>query len=382
MERRSRRILHLIDTAGPGGAETIFLNLVNGFGPPAWQSFAVLPQKDWLWYAFEERGVTPVLLSTRGSFDVGYLRGIARLARLHGADLIQAHLLSSSVYGSLAAMSSGLPVVCTFHGRNDVATASYRGAKFSILRRRANRYVFVSQSLRDWFVERERIDRRRAHVIHNGIDCNQFKAAREPELRAEFGAGPNEILVGAVGNLRAPKDYPTFVRTAALLAQRSPRYRFVIVGAADEPIRTELLVLMRELKLGDRMMLAGFRPDVERVMNALDVYVLSSVSEGFSLTTVQAMACETPVVATRCGGPEEIVVDGHTGLLVPPRDPNALAAAIDELSSNEPKRAAMREAGRARAERNFSIASMIASYGQLYAECLGSSRALECQSSS
>jgi len=105
-------------------------------------------------------------------------------------------------------------------------------------------------------------------------------------------------------------------------------------------------------------------------MNALDVYVLSSSSEGFSLTSVQAMACGRPVVATRSGGPEEIVLNGETGMLVPTRSPDTLADALHELATSPAKREAFGRAGRQRALDCFSIDSMIAGYTSQYSQCL------------
>jgi glycosyltransferase involved in cell wall biosynthesis len=371
-----KTLLHLIDTGGPGGAETIFLNVVTGLDAQRWRSVAVVPVRDWLWHALQEHGVEPLLLPTRGSFDWRYLSAIARLSRQQRVDLVQSHLLTTAVYANLAARPWQLPVVSTFHGQNDVvASGSYRAAKFRILRRRRSTCVFVSESLRRWFVSHQGIDRGQARVIHNGIDCQQFRPGREPAVRGELGASSEDVLIGAVGNLRVPKDYPTFIRAAALLAPRSARYRFVIVGAMDASIRAELERMRRELNLEDRVMLAGFRNDIEKVLNALDIYALSSSSEGFSLTTVQAMASGLPVVATRCGGPEETVVHGETGLLVPPRAPEALADAVHELSHDEPRRRAFARAGRARAVQHFSIAGMVNAYAALYDACLAGSSA-------
>lgn len=368
-----RTVLHLIDTGGPGGAETIFFNLVSGLAADRWRSVAVVPEKDWLWHELEQHGITPVYLPTNGSFDIKYLNGVARLARKHGADLIQTHLFSSAVYASVAAKLRRLPVVCTFHGPTDFPNDdAYRGTKLRILRRRRNSYVFVSHKLESCYLDWGVVDPIRSHVIPNGIDCQYFHPATDEDMRRELGASGDDILVGAVGNLRAPKDYPTFVKAAALLAARSRRYRFVIVGAADEPIRSELLTMVAELGLADRFLLAGFKSDVARVMNALDVYVLSSSSEGFSLTTVQAMASGVPVVATRCGGPEEIVRDGETGVLVAPRDAHALACAVDRLATDPVLRVTFAANSRARAVAEFSTDKMIAGYAHLYDQCLGS----------
>src|SRR5262245_66208871 len=113
-----RTVLHLIDTGGPGGAETIFLNLVTGLDPARWRSVAVVPVKDWLWGALEAEGIEPILLPSVGSFDIKLLTSVMSLALKHRADLIQTHLFTSAVYASVAATPLGLPVVCTFHGSN------------------------------------------------------------------------------------------------------------------------------------------------------------------------------------------------------------------------------------------------------------------------
>ncbi|HEY0304825.1 MAG TPA: glycosyltransferase [Longimicrobiales bacterium] len=366
-----RTILHVIDTGGPGGAETVFSNLVTGLTKQGWSAIAVVPVRDWLWGELESHGIQPVYLPSAGSFDLTYLRGLARIAKHHRADLIQTHLFSSAVYGTIAAKLNGLPVVCTHHGTTDIATSgSYRQIKFRIVRRRQNHHVFVSHDLKQRFADGHIIHGRNARVIHNGIDTDVFRPERDEGIRAELNVGPTDILVGAVGNLRTPKDYPTLVRAAADLAGRSPRYHFVIAGAADEPLRSQLQQMIGELGLDGRFKLIGFRPDVHRVMNALDIYALSSSTEGFSLTTVQAMACGVPVVATRCGGPEEILVDGRYGTLVPPGNARALADGIHALGEDAARRAAFASAGRTRAVSEFSIAAMISQYADLYRESI------------
>lgn len=371
-------VMHVIDTGGPGGAETVFTDLVTGLNDQGWRAVAVVPVRDWLWSELESLGISPVLLPSKGSFDLAYLRGLGRIARQSGADLIQTHLFTSAVYGTIAAKLNGLPVVCTHHGRTDIATSgSYRQIKFRIVRRRQNHHVFVSHRLKREFAADQIIDVPDSRVIHNGIDCEVFRPKRDGSLRAELGLAPDAILIGAVGNLREPKDYPMFLRAAAELASRSARYRFVIAGAADEPIRSQLLQLMTELGLSGRMVLLGFRSDVDRLMNAFDVYALSSRTEGFSLTTAQAMACGVPVVATRCGGPEEIVVDGVTGVLVPAGDALAFANAVHALAMDEGARARLGGAARERARSEFSIDAMISAYAELYRQCTSQRPAIQ-----
>jgi glycosyltransferase involved in cell wall biosynthesis len=250
-----------------------------------------------------------------------------------------------------------------------VSTADrLRYVKFRIIDRRASHAVFVSSSLRDSFQDFGHFKRLQTHVVHNGIDATLFRPAPDRSFRRELGVEDDEVLVGAIGNIRVSKAYPVLLQAAAQLRRETRRCRFVIVGRGDDSLHDDLLRQRRELGLERDVILAGFREDIPRVMNNLDVYVLSSSAEGFSLTTVQAMACGIPVLATRCGGPEEIVDDGETGMLVPPNDPAALARAIETLVADPGMRARFGTAGRATVERRFALRSMVSGYENIYRE--------------
>lgn len=366
------RVLHLIDTGGPGGAETILHEVATGLDARAWESVVAVPERDWLDRALRGSGVEPLLVPTEGAFDLGYLVRLARVVRQRRIDIIHAHLLTTSVYGSLVGRILGLPVVCTFHGEVDVSSEdTYRAAKFRIVSRGRNRVVFVSETLRRTFLSSTPLDPSITRVVHNGIDTGVFRPGRDDTLRVELGVNDGEVLIGAVGNLRVAKDYPNLLRAAALLRQRSPRYRFVIAGDTRTPMLQELLELRRQLGLEGALSFVGFRDDVPRFLRALDLYLISSSAEGFSLSTVQALASGVPVVATRCGGPEEILEGGEVGVLVPPRDPGAIADAVHALSHDRERQARFRDAGRSLAETRFSRRAMVAGYEAVYREILG-----------
>ncbi|HEV2149928.1 MAG TPA: glycosyltransferase, partial [Longimicrobiaceae bacterium] len=366
-DARRRTILHLIDMAGPGGAETILFNLATGLPRERWRPVVAVSEAGWLSQALQPEGIDPLMVAPQRAFDLPYLRALLGVVRRHRVELIHAHLLGPSVYGSLAGRLSGVPVVCTFHGQADVAPdESHRAAKFRIIDRRKNRVVFVSESLRRSVLGENRLDPARTRVIHNGIDARTFRPGSDSELRRELGIRPGEVLVGAVGNLRTAKAYPDLLQAAALLRQRSEMYRFVIVGDNRGRMYQDLLALRDRLGLRDSVHFAGFRDDVPRIMNNLDIYAISSHTEGFSLSTVQALACGVPTVATRCGGPEEIVEDGVSGVLVPTRDPAALAGAIHDLAGDPDRRARLARAGRAQVEERFSTEAMVASYQAVY----------------
>jgi len=174
--------------------------------------------------------------------------------------------------------------------------------------------------------------------------------------------------------VRPAKDYGTFIRAAAHLRRASDAYRFVIAGDTRSPDYERLLQLTHELGVADVVSFLGFRDDVASILRSIDVYVSSSSAEGFSLTTVQAMASEKPVVATRCGGPEDIVRHGETGILVEVGSPQALAAAIDSLGRDPAARARLGRAARADVSNRFSRSAMIAAYERVYRWALSGDR--------
>lgn len=362
-----KRVLHLIDTAGPGGAESVYLDLVSRLDRHRWTSFASIPTTGWLYDALERRGIQPIVIPSAGRMNVLYLARLVRLIRRLEVDLVQTHLFGASLYGALAGFLCGVPVVCTFHGEPDLTSAE-RGAflRFGLLRLAARRVVCVSDSLVASFRRRSGFPGDRVTTIHNGIDSAVFRPGRDHDLRRTLGVGEDEILIGTVGNFRPAKALDVFVRAAALLAIPGKRLRFVIVGQRAEPILSKLDALRQELGLEGNLEFLGFRSDIDRVMRSLDVFVCSSDTEGFSLTTAQAMASGIPVVATRSGGPEELINDGLDGRLVETRAPEQIARAVRELVANP---VAARELGanaRKRVEARFSTAAMVRRYEDLY----------------
>lgn len=365
------RILHLIDTPGPGGAETVFLDLVQGLDPTRWESVPVSPQKGWLTEVLERSGIKPVILPTRGSFDFAYLLQLRDIISGRRIDLIQTHLMTTSVYGTLASALLGPPVISTFHGLPDVSVGSrFNPVKFGVLGRGSNKIVFVSDSLRSAFVELGLRSSRNLRVIPNGIDCEIFKPGAGKHLKGELGLPKGAILAGAVGNIRPPKGYKNLILACAEIRKRREDFYLAIAGDPKEPLYSELLALRSRLGLDAGVFFLGFRDDIPELLRSLDLFLLSSTHEGFSLATIQAMASGLPVVATASGGPQEIIEDGVSGRLVPPDDPMALSAASLEILSSPSEMVSLGRGARARVDEDFSKTAMVQRYEALYRECM------------
>jgi len=205
-------------------------------------------------------------------------------------------------------------------------------------------------------------------VIPNGIDTALFRpdGAARGRIRAEWGVAGEERLIGVVGRLDPMKDHATFLQAAALVAKRLAVVRFVCLGLGVEAANPALRAAL-EPPLAGRTHLLGRRGDVPRWLAALDLHVSSSVGEGLSNAVAEAMAAGVPNVVTSVGDSQRLV--GETGLVVPPRDPTALAAAIEDLLRLPRQRLAElgREARR-RIEEHYSLEAMVRGFTDLYQE--------------
>jgi glycosyltransferase involved in cell wall biosynthesis len=369
-----KNILFIIESSETGGAESVFAELVGRIDRERYVPHVALLYDGWLLDRLRAGGIAPHLIpNRRGGFDVQMLRGIGKLIRQKRIDLVHSHLFTTNLYSSVCGALTGVPVISTFHGTMDVAANDrFKRLKWQMINGLSRKVVFVSRSLQAYFVGQKLANSTRSQVIYNGIDIDRFrrgpdKAAARRALNLSF----DSFVVGCVGDLRQAKDYQSALRAISLLKQEIPELKLVIVGS-KVGLHRELESLSASLGLGDDVQFLGFRPDVENVLPAFDVYLSSSVSEGFSLTVVEAMATGLPVVATRSGGPEEIIQHGENGLLVDVGAPEKIAAAVEMLYRDRKTAALFSQAGMRRAAANFSIQAMVDSYQALYGKfCQG-----------
>jgi glycosyltransferase involved in cell wall biosynthesis len=361
-------VLNVIDTGGPGGAETVFLHTATRLDPTRFRSIAMVSRDGWLAQRVREHGLEPLIQSASGSFHVGYLRTLLGTIRRHKVDVVAAHLYGSAIYASLAGLISGIPVVSILHGQSDVSqTARLARLKAAIVRRGSRQAVFVSENLRMDLAARLRLPAALCRVIPNGVDTNVFQPGRDTSIRRELGLSDDTIIVGAVGNIRKPKAYDVLLHAAANVLGRSDRIHFIIAGEGSGALYDELLQLRSRLGIERQVTFLGLRTDVATVMRNIDIFALSSKTEGFSIACIEAMACGAPVVATRSGGPEQIV-DERCGILVPVGDPDELAAAIHRLVLDSELRRRLATAGPRRAREEFSLGRMLSRYEELLSE--------------
>ncbi len=362
----------MIETGGTGGAETVYLDLVRRLDATRWRHVPVLPRREWMYQQLIEFGIEPIVLRERWSLDPIFFARMYSLIHRFRVDLIHAHLFGSAAQAAVLSRLSGVSAIATLHGTIDVQHDDRLGAlKVAAVKYGLKRIVFVSEQLRNSFLERVPLKQGQASVITNGIDAQRFLSSDGSEFRKEFDIKPQEFVIGTVATPgRRAKGLDVLLDVVAILKTRSPGCRFIVVGDLDLGRGVELLHDRDSRGLTNDVVITGFRSDIGRALAALDVYALSSRSEGFPLSLLEAMAAGLPIVATRCGGPEQILQDEVTGLLVQNESAEAIANAIIRLRANANERRRLGDAAAAAVRERFTIDAQIRSYEQLYEDCL------------
>ena len=362
-----KTVLHTIDTTGPGGAETVFIDLVTGLPATRYRSIAVIRNEGWVCDELRRRGVEPLFMDNKGSFNLRYLTALVDLVKREQVDLIQSHLLGSNVYCSLAGLITRKPVVATFHGAVDFEKNSkLSGVKYRAINFGANNVIAVSEELRNDILSRTLIKRGKIRVIYNGIRTADYQRPHSGELRSRYGWSDNEIIIGCLGNIRPAKGYDILLHAASILKQENSRLRFVIAGQGKEGLLDELLLLRDQLGLQEQVKFLGFCEDAAGFLSNLDLFLSSSISEGLPLSAIQAMVAQLPVIATRCGGYQELVTHAENGWLVDVGNPQAIAEGIRLLVGDERLRMKLASNARMHAVDKFEIKAMLEAYEGIY----------------
>lgn len=361
-----KNILHSIDTDGPGGAETVFTQVATGIRQYNLNSIAVIKGEGWLATQLRKQGLEPLFVDNKGSFNLRYLCRLVKIIRHRKIDVILSHLFGSNVYCSLAGIICRVPVISVFHGDVDITPNDMLAKiKFKLIAAGSTKIIFVSNYLKNEMIRRFQLTEDKCAIIYNGIPVQKFQPRPDNKIRDALGIRQNDLLIGAIGNIRPAKGYDLFIRAAAILADKSDRYKFVIVGQGNNALETDLRRRVEAMRLDNRFFFWGFCDDIAEALNNFDIFVQSSTTEGFSISIVEAMACERPITATRSGGPQEILTHEKNALMVDPHSAGQMAAAIERLADNPELGKALAANARNHASATFSQEAMLHAYLKL-----------------
>jgi glycosyltransferase involved in cell wall biosynthesis len=321
-----------------------------------------------------ELGVDYVEVTERNSFDPAVWPALRRLVRDRRIDIVHAHDYKTDLLALLLTMAEGAAALATAHAWTGHAPRERR-IYYPVDRwilRRFQRVIAVSDEIRDALIASGSRPERVVTVL-NGIDPARF--ARTPGagrgVSAELNLNDDTIAIGSVGRLEPQKRYDILIRAFVRVRETLPQARLVIVGDGSQ--RAALDGLVRSLGLESSCLLTGHRGDIVESLHALDLFVQSSDYEGTPNAVLEAMAVETPIVATTAGGTAQLIDDGVHGRLVAPGDPDRLAAAIVAALANRPALADWARAARRRIETELSFATRMRRVEATCEELVGSS---------
>jgi L-malate glycosyltransferase len=354
------RVLHVDSARSWRGGQNQVLLAARGMARRGHEVAVACQEGGVLEGRLREAGVALHPLRFRGDLSPGAVVPLARLLGRFRPEVVQLHDPHAVSAGLLAArLRPGARLLATrrvdFPLRGALSRWKYRACHRVIAVSRAIAAVMADSGLTD----------ARLRVVYEGVEDRPPQDGGRKVL-AELGVPAGVPVVGNVAALTDHKDHPTLLAAAARVLAARPEVRFVIVGEGER--RPALEAQARALGLGAGCLFAGFRPDLDRLMPAFDVFCLSSHMEGLGTSLLDAMAFARPVVATRAGGIPEAVEDNVTGRVVPVRDPEALARALLEVLGDPARAAALGAAGRARFVERFTADRMVEQTLAVYGE--------------
>jgi len=352
-----------------GGAEHQVVLLASEFARRGWKSRVVsMRPPEAHTEVLAEAGVEVVSLEMpRRVPDPRGLRRLARLLRRWRPDVVHSHMVHANLLARVTRMLAPMPVlISTAH--NITEGPRWRERAYRLTEPLCDLTTNVSGAAVERYVRVGAASAKRIRYVPNGIDLGKFR--RDPDerarMRAELDLRHRPVLL-AVGRFEAAKDHANMLAALRLVVDERPDALLVLIGQGR--LESETRELSAALDLSHQVRFLGPRDDVPSVMNAADIYLMSSAWEGLPLVLLEAAAVGLPIVATDVGGNAEVVVHEQSGLLVPPRDPRALAEAmLRMLSLPAVTREHWGQVGRCHVERTYGIDQVMARWEALYRE--------------
>lgn len=366
------RVLHVIDSGGVYGAEIMLLNLMHeqraqGIEPVLCSIGEPGTTNKPLELRADQGGFEVLRLRMRKGLNLRGALAIARLGREDRCDLFHTHGYKGNILlGCLPRRLRRLPMIATLHGwtglngYNKLAAYQWLDA---LMLRRADAVIMVNKAIAKHRLF-QHIRAKELYVIENGIPLWEHQSeCFEPEPHiSNFCKG--SFIIGSIGRLSPEKGYLYLIQALAILRARGLPVKLVIIGEGKH--RERLMREIEQKELGAYVLLPGYQENAARYLGLFDVFVLSSLSEGLPITLLEAMAQRTPVIATRVGGMPDVLTDRDTGLLVSPRQPEALADAIATLQHDAAFAGNLCQRARETVIRQYSSSQMAQKYFEIY----------------
>lgn len=369
---RCIKVMFVLTSAVRGGVEEVVLGLLQRLAPGEFRPSIAAPAGLLAALGPDLVGISLDTLAVEGDslLHVGALDRLAAFMRRIRPDVVNPHLFRSTAVAAPIARAMGIrAVVETYHGREAWRQGPLRGSFVAdrLVARLLTRVIAVSRGAADFLVRGKGYPADKIVVVPNGRDLTRFvRGAHRDAVRKELEIDRAAPVVGVVGRLETQKGHVFLLDAWPEVMRAYPDARLLLVG--DGSLRDALAGQARRLGVAESVIFTGFRADVPRLLDAIDVAALPSLHEGMPLTVIEAAAAGRPVVATAVDGTPEVVRDGQTGYLVPAADPAALARAVLVLLADPAGAARMGEEASRWARERFDIDAHVEATARVYRE--------------
>jgi glycosyltransferase involved in cell wall biosynthesis len=368
-----RNVLWVVDHLGYGelmhGPGKYYLNMIPMFTTTRFNlTLCVLRGLPHLYSSLEKRGFKVYHLQ-KGKFNPFTLQCLLKIIRTENISLIHTHGYGSANFGRVAGILMRLPTIIGAYDE-DPYYPWYQRLSDYVLNTSTSKAIAVSEAVKKSCIKKRRIPASKILVMHTGISPDLFEKSNEQQtmgVKESYQIMSNHFVVGTLSRLRQEKGITYLIQAIPTVLQAIPNTYFFIAG--DGPLLNELTHLANRLGVSDRVIFAGFCKDAKAILSIFDIKVLASITEGFSAAIQEAMAMQKPIVATDVGGTTEMIKDGVTGLLVPPKDPNAMAQKIIYLLQRRDERDRLATAAY-KESRKWGLDVLVKDLERLYEEVL------------
>lgn len=373
-DKKRTRVLLVIDGILFGGGARVFLQLAKGLINRSYKVFVACVPDGELAPLLLEAGIEILPVDFKSKNTLRIIWQTYRQLRAHSIDIVNSQGGRADFHiriaAKLAKVNGIISTVAMLVEGYDVTP--FKRAIYVVMdrwtERFVGRFIVVSEALRKSLISNHRIQHDKIVTIYNGVELKEYQPSDSgesfPKLREEYKIEDGMFLIGAVGRLVWQKGFEYLIQAAKEISSCSPKVKMLIVG--DGPLRGELHELASNLGVGDKVIFTGFRDDIKEVLSSIDLLVVSSLLEGFPMVTLEAMAMAKPIVATNINGIIEQISDGEEGLLVPPKNPEALAAAVVRLIQDKSLAAKIGMAARNKVKTHLSVEKMVTETEEVY----------------
>jgi len=371
------KILYVIANLSYGGGEKVFAQLIRGLNREQYEVWvACLPEGKFIEEIQDTKThLEPIDLSNR--YNPKTTLRLSNMIKKNDIQIVHTQGSRGNFFGRFAAHFAKVPIIIS-----SLALLITRDSHSDVNKLKRKVYIqfdkftstyvdcflVLSEFHREALISDYKIEPCRITKVYNGIELDEFESGNGYPIMEEFNVSSSNPLIGIIGRLVFEKGLPFLLQAIPKVTEIFPDARFLIVG--DGPLRTELEDLVSRLNIYENCIFTGFRRDIPDILSAIDMLVMSSLYEGMPMVILEAMAASRPIIATNVGGIPELVKDGETGILVLPKDVDALAESIIHLLKSKEKAKQMGLAGRKRVEEHFDVNVMVRKTEEVYQELI------------